>query len=108
MIANIEQIYTMKMQTTRVSEDKCADSYQTPLEEEILSSPGNRDRQDSEENDLLTEISTGKDGRSISDSCNGSVEQSLQQQAKMAVSQEASSIFVICWISYFFSCFNSK
>lgn len=78
MIGNIEQLYTMKMQTSGASEDKCTDYYQVPLEKEILSSPGNCDRQDSEENYLLAEISTGKDG--VSDAWNGNVEQSLQQQ----------------------------
>uniref|UniRef100_A0A0E0KSX0 Uncharacterized protein n=1 Tax=Oryza punctata TaxID=4537 RepID=A0A0E0KSX0_ORYPU len=78
MIGNIEQIYTMKMQTSDTSEDKCAYYYQAPLEKEILSSPGNCDGKDSEENGLLTEISTSKDG--ISDAWNGNVERSLQQQ----------------------------
>uniref|UniRef100_A0A0E0DG78 Uncharacterized protein n=1 Tax=Oryza meridionalis TaxID=40149 RepID=A0A0E0DG78_9ORYZ len=78
MIGNIEQIYTMKMQTSGANEDKCADYYQAPLEKEILSSPGNCDRQDSEENYLLTEMSTGKDV--ISGAWNGNFEQSLQQQ----------------------------
>ncbi|KAF0894333.1 hypothetical protein E2562_038390 [Oryza meyeriana var. granulata] len=78
IIDNIEQIYIMKMQTSGASEGTYADSYQVPMEKDILSSSGNFDKQDSEQNDLQTEISTGKDGSS--DSLSVSFEQSLQQQ----------------------------
>uniref|UniRef100_A0A0D9W796 WPP domain-associated protein n=2 Tax=Leersia perrieri TaxID=77586 RepID=A0A0D9W796_9ORYZ len=81
IIGNPEQLHTMKMKTSGASEDRCADSYQAPLKKEVLSIAGNCDRQNSEENDLRTEISTGKDG--IFYSWNGSLEQSLQQQDNM-------------------------
>ncbi|XP_006652528.1 WPP domain-associated protein-like [Oryza brachyantha] len=78
IINNIEQMYIMKMRTSGACEDKYTDTYQTPLEKEILSSSDNCDRQDPEENDVEIEISA--DNYGISDALIGSVEQPLQEK----------------------------